>query len=109
MDLLHGMPNSYREDVKVARRENRRARLAAVLSEAVPGLDVESSLGMTGPMLRTGEVALLFGVSERCIRNWANSGKLPSVRTLGRHRLFPAKEIAEILRDSRNRDNNSGR
>ena len=84
-------------DLEVSRKEQRRARLAAKLAATVPGMDAESDLGHSGPMLRTGEVALLFGVSERCIRNWANDGKLPSVRTLGRHRLFPAKDVAIVL------------
>lgn len=81
------------------RREQRRTRLASKVAQAA-GLEGASDLGIDGPMLRTGEVALLFGVSERCIRNWANDGKLNSVRTLGRHRLFPAREVARVLRDS---------
>lgn len=79
-------------------REGRRARLVAQVA-ASAGLDPETDLGPSGgQMLRTGEVALLFGVSERCVRNWANAGKLPSVRTLGRHRLFPSREVAMVLR-----------
>lgn len=80
-------------------REARRSRLAAKVAKSA-GMESHAELGMGGPMLRTGEVALLFGVSERCIRNWANAGKLPSVRTLGRHRLFPAKEVASVLRQA---------
>lgn len=84
-------------DIDLSRRDQRRARLAAKLASTVPGMDPEHDLGHSGPMLRTGEVALLFGVSERCIRNWANEGKLPSVRTLGKHRLFPARDVAIVL------------
>lgn len=87
-------------DMAPSRKEQRRARLAARIAEAVPGMDAETDLGTSGPMLRTGEVALLFGVSERCIRNWANDGKLPSVRTLGKHRLFPAREVALVLKQA---------
>lgn len=87
-------------DTTPSRKEQRRARLAAKIATAVPGMDAETDLGTSGPMLRTGEVALLFGVSERCIRNWANDGKLPSVRTLGKHRLFPAREIALVLKEA---------
>ncbi|HLF69325.1 MAG TPA: helix-turn-helix domain-containing protein [Actinomycetota bacterium] len=83
----------------MGRREQRRTRLIAQVA-ASAGLDPETDLGSGGPMLRTGEVAVLFGVSERCIRNWANAGKLPSVRTLGRHRLFPAREVALVLREA---------
>lgn len=83
------------------KRNGKRARIAAKLAQAVESLPEESGYRMTGPMLRTGEVAMLFGVSERCIRNWANAGKIPSVRTLGKHRLFPAAEIATIVQSSR--------
>ncbi|MCA1839841.1 MAG: helix-turn-helix domain-containing protein [Actinomycetota bacterium] len=91
-------PSEFTDDTRDL-REARRARLAAKVARSV-GMDPQTELGLGGPMLRTGEVALLFGVSERCIRNWANSGKLPSVRTLGRHRLFPAREVATVLRDA---------
>lgn len=87
-------------DMAPSRKEQRRDRLAAKVAAAVPGMDAEADLGTSGPMLRTGEVALLFGVSERCIRNWANDGKLPSVRTLGKHRLFPAREVALVLKQA---------
>lgn len=83
--------------VPMGRREARRARLISEVAESA-GFASSDELGNSGPMLRTGEVALLFGVSERCIRNWANEGKLPSVRTLGQHRLFPAREVAHVLR-----------
>lgn len=91
-------------EIEISRRDQRRARLAAKLAAAVPGIDAEQDLGHSGPMLRTGEVALLFGVSERCIRNWANEGKIPSVRTLGKHRLYPAKEVALVLQKAMSPD-----
>lgn len=82
----------------VGTHDKKRARLAAKIAVAAPGMETYAG----GPMLRTGEVALLFGVSERCIRNWANAGKLPSIRTLGKHRLFPAREVAAVLQKTIN-------
>jgi excisionase family DNA binding protein len=53
-------------------------------------------------LLRTRDVARAFQVSERTIAEWARRGRIPSVRTPGGHRLYPAERIREILRDSEN-------
>lgn len=83
----------------IEEREDRRAHVAAKLSRLLSEHDVEIDLTLeSGPLLRTGEVAVLFGVSEHCIRKWADDGKLPCIKTLGGHRLFPSKEVAEALR-----------
>lgn len=82
-------------------RSERRDTVATKLVDAADGESMVIDLTLdTGPLLRTGEVALLFGVSEHSIRKWADDGKLPCIRTLGRHRLFPAREIAKILREA---------
>lgn len=81
--------------------EEDRTRSSATekLRRAMGEGDIEIDLTVeTGPLLRTGEVAVLFGVSPHSIRKWADDGKIPCIRTLGRHRLFPAREVAQVLR-----------
>lgn len=48
-------------------------------------------------LLTTGEVAMLFRVSHRAVRSWAEAGKLPYIRTLGGHRRFLATAVWEAL------------
>ena len=50
-----------------------------------------------GRLLRTREVALLFQVSERAVTDWARKGRIPSVRTPGGHRRYPADEVRSLL------------
>src|SRR5213593_4760885 len=49
-------------------------------------------------LLTTGEVAMLFRVSHRAVRCWADTGRLPFIRTLGGHRRFLASAVWEALR-----------
>lgn len=53
-----------------------------------------------GRLLRTREVALLFQVSERAVTDWARKGRIPSVRTPGGHRRYPADEVKALLKGS---------
>jgi excisionase family DNA binding protein len=53
--------------------------------------------GLEGQMLRTADVAALFEVSERTISEWARRGQIPSVRTPGGHRRYPADEIRAMI------------
>lgn len=53
---------------------------------------------LQGRLLRTREVALLFQVSERAVTDWARKGRIPSVRTPGGHRRYPADEVWALLR-----------
>ncbi len=70
---------------------NRDALLAELFgSEAVPQI-------LAGRLLRTREVARLFQVSERTVAEWARRGRIPSVRTPGGHRLYPADKVRELL------------
>ena len=55
---------------------------------------------LAGRLLRTREVARLFQVSERTVAEWARRGRIPSVRTPGGHRLYPADQIRAALTDS---------
>jgi excisionase family DNA binding protein len=51
----------------------------------------------TRRLLRTREVALLFQVSERAVTDWASRGRLPSMRTPGGHRRYPAEAVRALL------------
>ena len=53
-----------------------------------------------GRLLRTREVALLFQVSERAVTDWARKGRIPSVRTPGGHRRYPAEQVRALLEQS---------
>lgn len=52
---------------------------------------------LAGRLLRTREVAQLFQVSERTVAEWARRGRIPSVRTPGGHRLYPADDVRRLL------------
>jgi excisionase family DNA binding protein len=54
---------------------------------------------LDGRLLRTREVALLFQVSERAVTDWATKGRIPSVRTPGGHRRYPAHLVRQLLDD----------
>jgi excisionase family DNA binding protein len=43
--------------------------------------------------LETGEAAALLFVSPRTVARWAEEGKIPCTRTLGRHRRFAVADI----------------
>ena len=47
--------------------------------------------------LRTAEVAALLHVSPKTVARWAKEGKLPFMKTLGRHRRYPEAKIRELL------------
>jgi len=69
-----------------------RARLVAeIFGES------SAAAAMSGRLLRTAEVAALFQVSERAVTDWARKGRLPSVRTPGGHRRYPADAVEELL------------
>lgn len=70
----------------------------ALLEDLAGSEDAVGSL--RGRLLRTREVALLFQVSERAVTDWARRGRIPSVRTPGGHRRYPADEVWALLRRS---------
>ncbi len=72
-------------------QENHRQELLGVLF----GTDVPQ--GLEGQLLRTSDVATLFLVSERTVSEWAKRGQIPSVRTPGGHRRYPADGIRALL------------
>lgn len=59
---------------------------------------------LQGRLLRTREVAILFQVSERAVTDWARRGRIPSVRTPGGHRRYPADQVWALLRRSESAD-----
>jgi excisionase family DNA binding protein len=71
--------------------EDQRGRLLADLY----GVEVPTTI--KGELLRTSDVARLFQVSERTVSDWARRGRIPSVRTPGGHRRYPAEEIHRLM------------
>ena len=71
-------------------QDARQSLLNVLFGNSVPSV-------LEGTMLRTADVALLFEVSERTVSEWARKGQIPSVRTPGGHRRYPAEEIRCIL------------
>jgi excisionase family DNA binding protein len=52
---------------------------------------------LEGQLLRTSDVATMFQVSERTVSEWAKRGQIPSVRTPGGHRRYPADGILALV------------
>jgi excisionase family DNA binding protein len=73
--------------------ETRQRLLDLLFGDEVPR-DLE------GELLRTADVARLFQVSERTVSEWARRGHIPSVRTPGGHRRYPAERIRKLLEES---------
>lgn len=48
-------------------------------------------------LLRTCDVATLFGVTMKTIHRWSESGRLPSFKTLGGHHRFYSSAIEKVL------------
>jgi excisionase family DNA binding protein len=67
----------------------------ALVTELFGAGNVPRSL--EGRLLRTREVAILFQVSERAVTDWARKGRIPSVRTPGGHRRYPAEQVRTLL------------
>jgi len=51
----------------------------------------------THTLLRSHEVAAMFDVTERTVINWAASGKLPCLRTVGGHLRFRSDDVMALL------------
>jgi excisionase family DNA binding protein len=81
-----------RTNMDAAAKQHEREHLVAELFGADPATEV-----LAGRLLRTREVALLFQVSERAVTDWARKGRLPSVRTPGGHRRYPADLVQQLL------------
>jgi excisionase family DNA binding protein len=81
---------------RAARKPRRdRAHLVQVLEEA--GVPMRDYPELQEPLLTTSQVALILRTSPRTVRNWADDGKIGTIRSLGGRRLFPASSILEAL------------
>ena len=90
--------NQSRRPVAVPMSEKNSEQHRQQLLQSLFGVDVPTGLSST--LLRTSDVAALFQVSERTISDWARRGRIPSVRTPGGHRRYPAEEIRRIMREA---------
>lgn len=61
-------------------------------------------MNIENELMTPSEVAALFRVDPKTVARWADSGKLPSVRTLGGHRRFPRKDVLETMKRSHGTD-----
>ncbi len=59
-------------------------------------------------LLRSHEVAALFDVTERTVINWAASGKLACLRTVGGHLRFRSEDVMSLLEANSLRRSPSG-
>lgn len=50
-------------------------------------------------LMKPGEVAALFRVDPKTVTRWAQSGKLASVTTPGKHKRFRESEVRKILEE----------
>ncbi len=69
-------------------------------TEAGTGAGTGASAGAEA-LLTPAEVAALFGVDPTTVTNWANAGKLRSIKTLGGHRRFRASEVHSRVKEWR--------
>lgn len=72
-----------------------RTDLIQVLEEA--GLPVGRHPALEEPLLTTSQVALILRTTPRTVRNWADGGKIGTIRSLGGRRLFPASAVVAAL------------
>lgn len=52
---------------------------------------------MSEAYLKTGEAAKVLGVHHSTLKEWANSGKVPTIKTLGGHNRYPESIIKELV------------
>jgi len=51
----------------------------------------------TSGLMTPAEVAALFGVNPKTVREWAKTGRLSSIKTPGGHRRYRAAEVYALL------------
>jgi excisionase family DNA binding protein len=61
------------------------------------GLPVGEYQALEEPLLTTSQVALILRTTPRTVRNWADGGKITTIRSLGGRRLFPASSVLAAL------------
>lgn len=52
---------------------------------------------MENELIKIGDAAKLFGVTPRTLRRWEKTGKIKSIRTLGKHRRYKVSEIKLLI------------
>jgi excisionase family DNA binding protein len=72
-----------------------REQLIRVLEEA--GLRVSAYPALEEPLLTTSQVALILRTTPRTVRNWADNGKIGTIRSLGGRRWFPVSAVLAAL------------
>jgi excisionase family DNA binding protein len=72
-----------------------RTELIRALEQA--GMPVEQFPALEEPLLTTSQVALILRTTPRTVRNWADGGKIATIRSLGGRRLFPASAVLAAL------------
>ncbi|MGN6131711.1 MAG: BldC family transcriptional regulator [Nocardioidaceae bacterium] len=60
-------------------------------------MDHANKMHQAEPLLTPGEVASIFGVDPTTVSNWAKSGKLQALKTLGGHRRFRMSDVQQVL------------
>jgi excisionase family DNA binding protein len=84
------------QDKKAAGRPTGdRTHLIRVLEDS--GLPVGEFPALEEPLLTTSQVALILRTTPRTVRNWADGGKIATIRSLGGRRLFPASAVLAAL------------
>ncbi|HEU4976474.1 MAG TPA: EAL domain-containing protein [Baekduia sp.] len=77
-------------------------RIAAELAAATPSWIDPSMCAEPGETITLGGASDLLGVSTSTLRRWADSGRLPAIRTEGGHRRFRRADVdREAARRSR--------
>ena len=56
--------------------------------------------GDSEALLTPAEVAAMFRVDPKTVTRWAKAGKLSSIRTLGGHRRYRAREVQALLSEA---------
>lgn len=54
----------------------------------------------------TGELAEIFHVSYKTIARWSDEGRFEYIRTFGGHRRFDKKYIDELVKQSKEKEEN---
>ena len=52
------------------------------------------------PLMTPAEVAAIFCVDPKTVARWANTGKIPSIRTLGGHRRFRRDDVERLAKEA---------
>lgn len=73
----------------------KRSDLIRHLEEA--GMQVGGFPALDEPLLTTSQVAAILRTTPRTVRNWADGGKIGTIRSLGGRRLFPASAVLAAL------------